>query len=49
MVESKLNHKGAAMRSRASVDAALERSAREIDSDPIIRSPRISAESGSQC
>jgi hypothetical protein len=49
MVESEFNQKGVAMRRRILADAAVERGACEIDSDPIIRSCRISAESGSQC
>jgi hypothetical protein len=49
MAESELYQTGAAMRRRIFDDAAVEPSAREIDTDPIIRSPRTSAESGSQC
>jgi hypothetical protein len=49
MAESELNQKGSARRRRVLGDAAVEPWARDIDSDLIIRSSIISAESGSQC
>jgi hypothetical protein len=49
MAESELNQNAVTMRRRVSGEMAVEPSAREIDSDPIVRSCRTSAESGSQC